>query len=174
MYLTACLRVVGNLFIISIDSTLWYFIYYTTMNKNSTSAKSLMLKALCTAMVIVLGGSLFAAGAMGSEGCGMTCCCQTAANHMQSSAEKQMRSPMGCCAGVPLSPCDIQAAGPLELPEVILASSFGNFHDAGGPSAVINPAADERKTSGAKFISQVLDPKFNSPPLYLQNLSFLI
>lgn len=144
------------------------------MNKISTSARSIMLKVVCTAMVIILGGSLFAAGAMGAEGCGMKCCCQTGLSHMQSSAEKQMRSPMGCCAGVPLSPCDIQAARPLELPEIILASSCDYLHEVGGTAVMINPAGDERKNSGAKFISQVLDPKFNSPPLYLQNLSFLI
>ncbi|CAB1074855.1 hypothetical protein D1AOALGA4SA_2675 [Olavius algarvensis Delta 1 endosymbiont] len=144
------------------------------MNKLSASAKSILLKAVCTAMVIILGGSLFAAGAMGAEGCGMKCCCQTGPSHVQSSAEKQMRSPMGCCAGVPLSPCDIQAARPLELPEIILASSCDYLPEISGTAVMINPAGDQRKNSGAKFISQVLDPKFNSPPLYLQNSSFLI
>ena len=113
------------------------------MNKISASAKSILLKALCTAMVIILGGSLFAAGAMGAEGCGMKCCCQTGPSHVKSSAEKQMRSPMGCCAGVPLSPCDIQAARPLELPEIILASSCDYLPEIGGTAVMINPAGDQ-------------------------------
>jgi hypothetical protein len=133
-----------------------------------------MLKAVCTALVLILGGSLFAAGVMGSEGCGMKCCCQTGPTHIQPSAEKQMRAPMGCCSGVPLSPCDLQSAKPFELPEVILALCCDNLSYTGGASAILTDASDKSQNPDTKFIVQVLDPKFNSPPIYLQNLSFLI
>ncbi len=144
------------------------------MNKISHSTRSIMLKAVCTAMVLILGGSLFAAGVMGSEGCGMKCCCQTGPTHMQPSAQKQMRAPMGCCSGVPLSPCDLQSAKPFELPEIILASCGDGLFYTGGASVILTDASDKSQNPGAKFIVQALDPKFNSPPLYLQNLSFLI
>jgi hypothetical protein len=117
---------------------------------------------------------LFAAGVMGSGGCGMKCCCQTGPTHMQPSAERQMRSPMGCCAGVPLRPCDIQSAPPYQLPEIILAACCGDLPTAGGPTAILTDSNDNRRNLGGNFISQVLDPKFNSPPLYLKKLSFLI
>jgi hypothetical protein len=144
------------------------------MKKISASARSAMLKAVCTAMVIVLGGCLFVAGAVGAEGCGMKCCCQIGPAHMQPPVDKQMRSAMGCCAGVPLSSCDLQSARPFELPETILVSCGVSLPNGGGAPMVSIGAVDESHNAGVKFISQVLEPKFNPPPLFLQNLTFLI
>jgi len=144
------------------------------MIKISLGTRSFMLKAVCTALVLILGGSLFAAGVMGSDGCGMKCCCQTGPTLLQSSAEKQMRSPMGCCSGVPLSPCDLQSAKPLELPKIIIASCSQNLVNADGPTVILTDANDNQQNLGLNYISQFLDPQFNSPPLYLQKLSFLI
>jgi hypothetical protein len=144
------------------------------MIKISIDIRSIMLKAVCTALVLILGGSLFASGIMGSDGCGMKCCCQTGPTHMQPPAEKQMRSPMGCCSGVPLNPCDIQSAKPFDLPEIILAACCEELSNTGGSAVIISDAADRMQKPGINFISQVLDPKFDSPPIYLQNLSFLI
>ena len=143
------------------------------MNKISTGTRSILLKAVCTAMVLILGGSLFAAGVMGADGCGMKCCCQTGPTHMQPSTEKQMRAPMGCCSGVPLSPCDLQSAKPFELPEIILSACCYSSYTGGAP-VILTDASDKSQNTGGKFSVQILDPKFNSPPLYLQNLSFLI
>jgi len=144
------------------------------MNKTPTGTRSTMLKAACTAMVIILGASLFAAGAMASSGCAMTCCCQTGSAHTQPAAEKQMRSPQGCCAGVPFNPCDIQSAKPFELPEIIPAACCHYHSYTGGVSVILIDASDMSQNPGAEFIVQVLDPKFKSPHLYLQHLSFLI
>ena len=144
------------------------------MNKTPIGNRSIMLKAVCTVMVLILGGSLFAAGAMGSDGCGLKCCCQTGPTHLPPSAEQQMRAPMGCCSGVAQSPCDLQSAKPFELPEIILAASRDDLSSVGGPSVNLADVIYNRQNSVAKFISLVLDPKFNSPPLFLQNASFLI
>jgi len=144
------------------------------MNKIPTGTRLIMLKAVCTVMVIILGGSLFAAGAIGSDGCGMKCCCQTGSTHMQSSADKQMRSTTGCCTGVPLNPCDLQSTKPFELPEIVLTVCCDEFSNAGGTAPALTDANGRRQSTGADFFSQVLDPNFNSPPLYLQNLTFLI
>ncbi|MBT8372117.1 MAG: hypothetical protein KJO34_14220, partial [Deltaproteobacteria bacterium] len=121
------------------------------MNKIPSGKRSIMLKAVCTAMVLILGGSLFAAGVMGSNGCGIKCCCQTGTTHMQSSVEKQMRSPMGCCSGVPLSPCDLQSAKPFELPEIVLASSRDDLSSVGGPSVILTDVIYKSQNTGAKF-----------------------
>jgi hypothetical protein len=144
------------------------------MNKNSVGPRSILLKAVCTVLALILGGSLFAAGVMGSDGCGMKCCCQTSPTHMQPSAEQQMRSQMDCCSGNPLSPCDIQSAQPFELPEIIPASCCRDLFSANGPTIISTETNDKMLNPGGNFISQILDPKFNSPPLYLQKLSFLI
>ena len=144
------------------------------MNKISNRTRSITLKAMCTAMVLVLGGSLFAAGAMDSNGCGMKCCCQSGPASAHRSAEQQMRSPMGCCSGVPLSPCDLQSTGPLELPEIIPAACCGPLSHADGPVAVLAAFDDGGQNGGANFISQFRDPEYTSPPLFLQKLSLLI
>ena len=144
------------------------------MNKNPTGKRSIMLKAVCTAMVLILGASLSAAGVMASNGCAMQCCCQTGPSQMQPSAEKQMRSPMGCCSGVPFRPCDIQSAQPFELPEIITASCCVYHFYNSGFSAILIDTDDERQNTGTKFVAQVLEPKFKAPPIYLQKLSLLI
>jgi hypothetical protein len=149
-------------------------LYTFTMNKISTGIRSILLKAVCTAVVLILGGSLFAAGVMGSGDCGMKCCCQTGPTHIQPSAEEQMRAPLGCCSGVPLSPCDLQSTKPFELPDITLASCCIELPNAGGPTGILTDANDNGQHLSGNFIFQVLDPEFNSSPLYLQNLSFLI
>ena len=144
------------------------------MNKITTITRLILLKTVCTVMVIILGGSLFAAGALGTGGCGMKCCCQTGSAHLQPAAGQQMQSPTGCCTGIPLNPCDLQSTNPFELPEIVLAVCSDDFSKAGGPAAALTDANGRRQSPGTDFISQVMDPKFNSPPLYLQNLAFLI
>jgi len=144
------------------------------MNKISTGIRSILRKAACTALVLILGGSLFAAGAMGSGGCGMTCCCQTGPTHMPPAAEKQMRSPMGCCSGVPLSPCDIHSTRPIKLPDITLASCCIDLPNVYGPTGILTDADDNGQNFSSKFISRRLDPKLVSPALYLQNSSLLI
>ena len=144
------------------------------MNKATAITKTIILKAVCTALVFILGGSLFAAGAMGSDGCGMKCCCQTGPTHVQPAAGQQMQSPMGCCSGVPLSPCDIQSGRPFELPEIILAACCDDLSKAGWSAVILPDGIDRRSKTGLNYFSQALDLKVSSPPIYLQNLSFLI
>ena len=160
--------------IIFVDSTMWYFIYSLVMNKVSANTRSIMLRAVCTALALVLGGSLFAAGALGSDGCGMKCCCQTSPVPMQPAAESQMRSPLGCCSGVPLSPCDLQSALPFDLPEMVLTSCCVDLPLVSGQAVILPDSYFDWLNRGGVFIPQVLSPQFNSPPLYLQKLSFLI
>jgi hypothetical protein len=144
------------------------------MKKISTGKRSIRLKAVSTALVLILGASLLAAGVMASNGCAMKCCCQTGPAHMPPSAEKQMRSPQGCCSGVPFSPCDIQSAKPFELPEMISASCCAYHSYAGWVSLILFDAGDKSQNPGAKLDIQALDSKFISPPIYLQHQSLLI
>ena len=144
------------------------------MKKLSTRYKSFFLKGVCTALILILGGSLFAAGALGADKCGMECCCKTSPIHMQPVTEKQIRSQMGCCSGAPLSPCDLQSANPFELPEFTMASCCWHFPYGTKTSDVVDDSPNTNLNPGGNSISQILDPQFNSPPLYLQQLTFLI
>ena len=144
------------------------------MNKTSANKRSIMLKAVSTALILILSGSLFAAGAMGSDGCGMTCCCQNSPTRTQFAAEKQMRSPMGCCSGVPLSPCDLQSSRPIELPDIISATCCIDLPNTGAPTGLSTVSNVLGQNLNGNLISQQQEPAFISPPLFLQNLSFLI
>jgi len=145
------------------------------MRKISTGYRSMMLKAVCISLALILGGSLFATGLMASGGCGMKCCCQVGPpTNMQPSAEKQLRSQMGCCSGAAARSCDLQSAQPFELPDVISASG-GRFHSDGfGPAVSLVKIFDGRLASGGGSIFLRSEQKFRSPPLYLQKLSLLI
>lgn len=145
------------------------------MRKISTGYRSMMLKAVCISLTFILGGSLFATGLMASGGCGMKCCCQVGPPmDMQPSAEKQLRSQMGCCSGVAAKPCDLQSAQPFELPDVVAASG-GRFNSDGfGPAVGLVKTFDGRPAAGGDFIFLRAEQIFRSPPLYLQKLSLLI
>ncbi|UCD79220.1 MAG: hypothetical protein JSW26_28110 [Desulfobacterales bacterium] len=132
------------------------------------------MKAICIALVLITGGSLFATGIMASGGCGMKCCCQTGPMGMQPNTERQIRSLMGCCKGVALNPCELQSALPYEPPDVIAASCCGPLQVTFGPAVILSDSFSESRNCGGNFIFQMADQKFKVPPLYLQNRSYLI
>lgn len=168
------LLMLKEIFIIFVDSTLWYLVNCITMKKVSNRTRSIFLKTVCTVLALVLFSSLFAAGAMSADSCRMKCCCQSRPIHTQTSADLQLRAPMGCCSGNPQSPCDLQSARPFELPEIILTSHNTNNTNFGGPAVVLTDSKINWLCHGSYPISQVIVPKFNSPPLYLQQSTFLI
>lgn len=168
------LPMLKEIFIIFVDSTLWYLVHCQTMKKVSNRTRLILLKTGCTVLAIVLFSSLFAAGAMSADGCRLKCCCQSQPIHIQSSVDVQLRAPMGCCSGNPQSPCDLQSARPFELPEIILTSNNTNNTNFGGPIVVLTDSKIDWLCHGSNLISQVIVPKFNSPPLYLQKSTFLI
>jgi hypothetical protein len=144
------------------------------MNCPATISRSIFGQALCVALVFILGGSLFTTEVMGSDACGMMCCCQTGPSHIQSSVEKHFRSPVGCCSGIPLSPCDMQSAKPLKLPEIILASYGSNLPSNIGLTNLPCDSNDHRQPPGRMSQSLVSEPPLNAPPLFLQHLTLLI
>jgi hypothetical protein len=117
---------------------------------------------------------LFAAGTMASADCGMNCCCQAGPAGMQHQPQKQMRSLIGCCSEVPLSPCGLQSTLPYKLPEVIPASCHGFHHVVFGPAAVLSGSFSASRNSSGSVIFLPADQRYISPPLYLQNHSYLI
>ena len=144
------------------------------MNSAWIGSESILLKAMCLVLTLIIGSSLFAAGAIGAASCGMTCCCQTGPDHMQTSGAKQMRSSMGCCSGLSFSPCDMPSAMPFGLPKITLTSSFRDLPNIAGSAINLVDFSGNRQISGGYFVAQVLAPRFKSPPLYLTKLSFLI
>ncbi len=144
------------------------------MNYVGTIIHRTLFRAICIAMVIIIGGSLFSAGAMNAADCGMQCCCKVNSMNMQSLADKSMRSMNGCCSGDEVRPCDIQNAKPYELPPMSLAFCYTDVFSADGNAAALTGTTDIQIRYKGQFFSQDLEPNFRPPPLYLQQLSFLI
>jgi len=146
------------------------------MKKYRTGSKSIIFKAVCLLLAVISGGSVFATGAMASAGCGMKCCCplQTVPADKHHNSEMQVRSSSGCCSGLPLNACDLQAAPPYRLPEVVPAACCGPHQAASGPAVIPGDNFIGSRNSSGYFLFQQLHQVFTPPPLYLQNHSYLI
>jgi len=143
------------------------------MNK-AASANRLLIKAICLALALTFGASLIATGVMADSGCGMKCCCLSRPMTQHQAPQEQIRSSGGCCNQTPLLPCDIASGNKLELHGIKLASTNCSSTDSASAAAVLSDEfIDLYGFRGFEF-----DPftrqKFRPPPLYLQNLSFLI
>ena len=148
-------------------------VYCFTMNKAATGNR-LLIKAICIALALAFGGSFIATGVMANSGCGMKCCCLSKPMTRQHTTREQIRSSMDCCAGSSKMPCDLVSATEFRLPEITLASSAGHLPTVTGSTGSISEDLIDRYGSRGHAFDQTAREKFRSPPLYLQNLSFLI
>ena len=148
-------------------------IYCFTMNKAS-SGNRLLIKAICMALAFTFGASLFATGLLANTGCALKCCCQSKPMTPHSAMQEQTRPTVECCAGSSQMPCDLASATELQLPEITLASSAGHIPTSVGPTGNLADPLIGRHDFRGHAYDQFGPEKFRSPPLYLQNLSFLI
>ena len=143
------------------------------MNK-AASGNRLLIKAVCIAMALTFGGSLIATGAMANSDCGMKCCCLSKPMTRQHATQEQIRSSMGCCSGSSQMPCDLVSATELRVPEIALASSAGHLPTVAGSTGNFSEDLIDRYGFRGLAFGQFAREKLHSPPLYLQNLSFLV
>ena len=144
------------------------------MNKVA-SGNRLLIKAICLALALTFGASLIATGVMANSGCGMKCCCLSQPMTRHQATQEQIRSSKGCCSGSSQQmPCDLVSASELRLPEITLASSAGHLPTVAGSTDSFSEDLIDRYGFRGHAFDQVMQEKFRSPPLYLQNLSFLI
>jgi len=143
------------------------------MNKDSSGNRR-VIKAICIALTLTFGASLIATGVMANAVCGQECCCLSKPMVGDHGMQEQLRSAMGCCAGSTQMPCDLVPANELQLLEISLASSVGQLPTGAGPAGHISEGLIDRQLFRGYTCDQFARAKFRSPPLYLQNLSFLI
>lgn len=148
-------------------------VYYSTMNKVA-SGNRLRIKAIGLALALTFGASLIATGVMANSGCGMKCCCLSQPMTQHQTTQEQIRSSMSCCSGSSQMPCGLVSAAELRLPEITLASSAGHISTAAGATGSFSDDLSDRYGFRGHSFDQFARKKFRSPPLYLQNLSFLI
>ncbi len=132
------------------------------------------VKAVCIALALIFGASLIATGVMADAGCGPKCCCLSKPVTQHHAPQEQLRSVKGCCAGSSQMPCDLETAVELQFPEIILAASAGHTPTAAGPTGNFPDGLIDRHDFRSHAADHLAREQFRSPPLYLQNLSFII
>jgi len=144
------------------------------MNKNATGTGLFKFKVMCVAVTLVLGVSLFAAGAIAESRCGKKCCTQSSPMDMHHSKGKLIPLSAGFCNGDPMVPCDLETGQSSELPEFILSAAGGGQPNTVGPAGIATGSPTGKHNFGGYEIYQLLREKSRSAPKYLQNLSLLI
>ena len=144
------------------------------MNKVVFGIGLFLSKATCMALTLILGTSLFVAGAFAELGCGENCCCHRSTMDMHHSKEMRVNLSTGYCNGNPVIPCDIKTGPSTQLPNFILFSP-----DANQPNTFVSTGTNtdfliERYASRASYHYQSGYKNYPSAPIYLQNSSFII
>jgi hypothetical protein len=144
------------------------------MNKNAIGNGLFMSKVICLVLVLVLGTSLFAAGALTESGCGDKCCCCRNTMDMHHSKGKQITFSAGLCDGDPMIPCHLETGQSSELPDFILSSVRGIQPNTIASASAYTGSFSDRHHSKAIGHYQFLPKNSQIAPIYLQNLFLLI
>jgi len=144
------------------------------MNKNATGIGFFISKAICVALTLVLGVSLFAAGAIAKSGCGEKCRCQSRPMDMNHAKGDLIPLSAGSCTGNPMIPCDLESSQASDVSEFILSSAGGSPQNTVGPTGIATGSLTDKHDFRGYEVYQLLLEKSRSAPIYLQNLSFLI
>ena len=144
------------------------------MNKNDAGIGYFISKAICLALTLVLGMSLFTAGAIADSRCGKKCCTQSSPMDMHHSNGKLKPSSAGFCNGDPMVPCDLETGQSSELTEFILCSVCGNQPNTVGLARTNSDSLTDRHDFRGDGHYQFVRENSRAAPIYLQNSSILI
>ena len=144
------------------------------MNKNATGTGLFKFKVMCVAVTLVLGVSLFAAGAIAESRCGKKCCTQSSPMDMHHSKGNPKPSSAGFCNGDPMVPCDLKGGKSSALPEFILSSAGDGLPNTAGPAGIATGSLTDKHDCRGNDYYQFVAENSRSAPIYLQNLSLLI
>ena len=144
------------------------------MNKNAAGIGFFISKAICLALTLVLGVSLFAGGARAVSRCGKKCCAQSSPMDMHHSNGKLKPSSAGFCNGDPMVPCDLETGQSSELPDFILSSAGGGQPNTVGSTSLATGSLADKHDFKGNDADQFVPENSRSAPLYLQNSSILI
>ena len=141
---------------------------------NFTSMNKRLNKAICMAMICAFSVGLLAADGLAIDGCGIKCCCLSKPMAQHHAPQEQIRSSTGCCSSSSQMPCDLVQATERKFPDITIASATGHPPGTAGPANGSPDARFDRFDFKGRVFDYFARDNFRSPPLYLQNLSFLI
>lgn len=144
------------------------------MNKKANGTGLFILKAMCIALTLILGTSLFAMGAVTEAGCGEKCRCHRRPMNMDHSMGGTVPLSADLCNGDPLIPCNVESSQTSELPQFISGSVGFNYTPTVGPADLIADSVTNKHDSRSEVSYQFSREQSRSAPIFLQNASFLI
>ena len=143
------------------------------MQKLGKKTKSVMRKSIFIVLVVLLSTSLIFSGAFANKNCATSCCCKKMVNAVHHAPEKQLRSAMDCCSGMPINPCDFESGQTFVLPAYTLVSTGGDPSNPSVPAWVLTTSVIDPKNSKNLHLDHFIRETSQDPPLYLQKRSFL-
>jgi hypothetical protein len=144
------------------------------MKKNVAGIGWFVSKAMCVALTLILGVTLFAAGAFAESGCGEKCRCHSRPPDRHHATGVRIPLSAGFCSGNPMIPCDLESSRASDVPQFILSSAGGGLPNIAGPAGIATGSPTGKHNFRGYQIYQLLREKSRSAPKYLQNLSLLI
>ena len=144
------------------------------MNKNFAGSNLIISKAICVAMCLVFLSGLCATGALGNTDCNVKCCCQSQPMGQHHNPDQRLKSSMGCCSGSSQIPCDLESGQHFDFPNVILCSAGSDGFNFVVATSQFADVLDDRVNFTGSNHNLDASENIHSPPLYLQNLIFLI
>ncbi len=144
------------------------------MIKNHAGIGLFISKAMCVALTLVLGSSLFAAGAFADLGCGEKCRCHRSPMDMDHSKGDLIPLSADFCNGDPMIPCDLEAGQASELPADLALTDLSNLTYTDAPADMAADFFTDNFNFRGEASYQLVREKFQSASIYLKNVSFLI
>jgi len=131
-------------------------------------------KGVRIAVAALLCLSLYATGIMASQSCGVCCCNSLSQMSSLDPTDLDAQSSHGCCSPSKEESCSVEAAQAHELP-VALSSEGQQQHriSTGIVPGDINAVKGETSTHRSSAFS-FCNQNFQSAPIFVQNMSFLI
>lgn len=153
----------------SLTATLWYCYHMTMMKRKFDNKHDTIAKVTFICLALLLCGFLFATGSIASEHCG-----EYSHSGIQSFDESMTVCDVCRNSEHSQKQCHNQCSLPIDLPKVALASNGGAYSDTYSLAV-----------SRVKILGRISNPERNplinsvektciSPPIFLQNESFLI
>ena len=158
----------GNIIRISLTPTLWHY-NLSIMKRNYFIKQDIVIQTILFCLTLLLSGILFVSGSMAAENC------RQSSQHSITPFDVNSTSCNACCnTEHSKKKCPHQCSLPVELPKVaVLLNGSGQRDSFLFDTTYVKYRAWSPDPEYSTHIISV-DIKYKSPPIFLQNESFLI
>ncbi|MGD8990310.1 MAG: hypothetical protein PVI00_02520 [Desulfobacterales bacterium] len=133
----------------------------------------MMKKIVATTLTAVLTLAVLLSGASGYSDCAVRCVREMAKVHPHCAmGSTNLRLP-DCCSGGMQSPCEMNAAPEVKIPECSIASHATGFTHLTAIGVMSGAAETDLTAPSQVGLRSIFAKYYKDPPIYLQTLSLL-